>query len=181
MIYFTLNGVKIKSGRVGTMQNRSKIGCPSRISRQSREAAVGADQAAGAEGVLCCRRATWHNQRATRVQRSRVEERVVRSSVWMSGGLDSGCRFWLRWAEGFLLRWAGLNLIGPQFDSVGQGLNCWAERLWIAGRRSGRTSSSLPDYQQIFLATHSLSLSLVTSFQRPFSSFFQHFWVSSSP
>ena len=35
MIYFTLNGVEIKFGRVGKVSNRSEIGFPSRISHWS--------------------------------------------------------------------------------------------------------------------------------------------------
>ena len=57
MIYFTLNGVEIKSERVGTMPNRSEIEFPSRISRRSRLAS------AGAEGSFAPDTATWLYQK----------------------------------------------------------------------------------------------------------------------
>ena len=63
----TLNRAETRSGRVGTVSNGLETDFSSRISRRSRGAALQSD--------------TWHNQRATHVQASRVEARVNGSLV----------------------------------------------------------------------------------------------------
>ena len=121
MIYFTLNEVEIKYGRVETLPNRSEVGFPSWISRQSREAAAKPIKPLEPRGC-----------RAADVPRGTTRGRRVCSGLGsrrgssgqarrLSGGSDSGRGFWLWRVAGFWLRWVGLNFtIGLRFVSVGR-------------------------------------------------------------
>ena len=74
---------QVREGRNGAKQVENRFPKPNKTleSRSRRRA----DQVTGAEGVSRCRCATWHNQRAMHVQRSRVEARVVASSTRVFG------------------------------------------------------------------------------------------------
>ena len=52
MIYFTLNGVETKSGKVGMVTNESKTSFSSRISRWSREVVAEPIKPPGLRGVM---------------------------------------------------------------------------------------------------------------------------------
>ena len=86
MIYFTLNGTGTKSRKVGTVTNGLENRFPelnNLLEPRSR---------CRCRGVSRFKRATWHNQRVTRLQRSRVEARVdgPLAGFWVIRGLWAG-------------------------------------------------------------------------------------------
>ena len=135
MIYFTLNMAETKSGRVGTVTNRLEIGFLSRISHRSR-------------GEPRCRRATWHNQRATCVQGSWVEARVIGSLAGLApfagdgsfaGNRPAQLKEKCRWA------WLGVSVLdwacGSRVESIALGRN-WAYAFWAEATGPWEPSST---------------------------------------
>ncbi|KAG7020801.1 hypothetical protein SDJN02_17489, partial [Cucurbita argyrosperma subsp. argyrosperma] len=149
---------QVQEGRNGAKQVGNRFPEPNKLLElRSRRRA---DQVARAEGVSRCRRATWHNQRATRVQRSRVEARVVGLSARAVGRVG----FWTRvvvavgWAG--LYRWAAFCFDGPRVYSL--------RRAGFGSRVRGRVELRLLHSISSEFFGDALSLSSITAFRRPF-------------